>query len=647
MPPIELLNALGAAWAGAMTRSLVDATVVLAIVLLVWFPFRRRISSQMAYGLFLLVLIKAAFPVPVELPATIDRLLPRSTADRLLPTTQIRPVVVPSPRHTQMTRETPRPDPPGQDDASTMAGLEDRVPPVTPSSTVAIPVVPSSPRPEPGGVIVKPGSLALSPYAVMLLAWAVLTATLLARFAWVHTRMSLRLRDASPLDTGTLTVDFGALCERCGLTYPVPLRVTPWVSSPAVWGLLRPRVLVPPGLAESLPAGQLTWVLLHELVHVRRRDVWIASFQRLVQIVYIFHPAVCVVNRLIDLQREYACDDAAIALAGEVPRRDCAAGFLAVIERACARPAGATHALALFGSHTFLRRRMMRILDSQRSMRRRLSVRAALALGILAVSLLPYVRGREQDKPAPTGPAPTVKTEAWTKPPSAREVQVRLVRKENGQPLVGATVEARFYREGYTDRLATTNAEGSCTIAIPVKDPTFMILGAVKDGFIPLSVGWDEKKIRDGPISPYTFEMIRGTTIGLRVQDEQGKPIAGVKVVPWFMGKIGGSGKERFHSSEAGARTTDAQGRWSADILPAMTGPKDELMLRLVHPDFVSERAGFARSLTIEEARAGKAVLVMKVGVPIAGRVVGPGGPAGSAVRAARRCARRAWLLEQ
>ena len=44
----------------------------------------------------------------------------------------------------------------------------------------------------------------------MLLAWAVLTATLLARFAWVHTRMSLRLRDASPLDTGTLTVDFRA-----------------------------------------------------------------------------------------------------------------------------------------------------------------------------------------------------------------------------------------------------------------------------------------------------------------------------------------------------------------------------------------------------------------------------------------------------
>ena len=453
--------------------------------------------------------------------------------------------------------------------------------------------------------------------------------------------MSLRLRDARALDTATLTIDYDLLCERCGLKYPVPMLVTPWVSSPAVWGLFRPRVLVPPGLAESLPAGQLTWVLLHELIHVRRRDTWVASFQRLVQIVYVFHPGVCVANRLIDLEREYACDDAAIALAGEIPRRECAAGFLAVIERACARPAAASPALGLFGSHTFLRRRLMRILDSRRSLRRQLSARAALALGILAVAILPYVRAREQDKPARTESAPVirtsdgtrvdapaagVKTEGSVKPPSAHVVEVRVVRKEDGRPLAGATVEARFYRERYTDLLASTDADGRCRIAVPVANPTFVILGAVKDGFIPLSRAWEQKDIKDGGVPPFTFEMIRGKTIGLQVQDDRGKPIAGVKVVPWFMGKVGASGKVRFHTSEAGASTTDARGRWRADVLPAQPGPKDQLLFRLVHPDFVSDRAGFSRSLTIEEARAGKSVLLMKVGVPVAGRVVDSAG---------------------
>lgn len=72
MRSVESLNALSVLWANAMTRSLVDASLILAVVLLVWYPLRRRISSQMAYGLFLLVLLKAAFPVPVHLPAHAD-----------------------------------------------------------------------------------------------------------------------------------------------------------------------------------------------------------------------------------------------------------------------------------------------------------------------------------------------------------------------------------------------------------------------------------------------------------------------------------------------------------------------------------------------------------------------------------------------
>ena len=71
---IETLNALGLSWASAMQRSLVEATIVLAIVGLVWVLLRRRMSSALAHGLFLLVLVKAA--VPLVLPATPTLVLP-------------------------------------------------------------------------------------------------------------------------------------------------------------------------------------------------------------------------------------------------------------------------------------------------------------------------------------------------------------------------------------------------------------------------------------------------------------------------------------------------------------------------------------------------------------------------------------------
>src|SRR5262249_59813582 len=65
MNPVELLNAWGTSWIGFMTRALIDASVLLALILVVWLPMRRRVSAQLAHGLFCLVLLKLIVPVPI------------------------------------------------------------------------------------------------------------------------------------------------------------------------------------------------------------------------------------------------------------------------------------------------------------------------------------------------------------------------------------------------------------------------------------------------------------------------------------------------------------------------------------------------------------------------------------------------------
>ena len=83
----------------------------------------------------------------------------------------------------------------------------------------------------------------------------------------------------------------------------------------------------------------MTWVLLHELAHIRRGDLWVVVVQRVVQAVFFFHPAVHLANWIIDELREYACDDAALA-ACKTSRRDCGEGFLAIVERSVERARG-------------------------------------------------------------------------------------------------------------------------------------------------------------------------------------------------------------------------------------------------------------------------------------------------------------------
>jgi beta-lactamase regulating signal transducer with metallopeptidase domain len=67
--------------------------------------------------------------------------------------------------------------------------------------------------------------------------------------------------------------------------------------------LLRPRIV----MAEStlaLPREQLRAVFLHELAHLRRRDLMVNTVQIVLQALWFFHPGLWITNWLIRRERE-------------------------------------------------------------------------------------------------------------------------------------------------------------------------------------------------------------------------------------------------------------------------------------------------------------------------------------------------------
>jgi beta-lactamase regulating signal transducer with metallopeptidase domain len=85
-------------------------------------------------------------------------------------------------------------------------------------------------------------------------------------------------------------------------------------TSPAVFGLFRPIILLPQSIVNRLSTPQLRAILLHELVHVRRRDVWVQCAQTFLQIIYWWHPLVWFANLRIRRVREEAVDDAVVRI---------------------------------------------------------------------------------------------------------------------------------------------------------------------------------------------------------------------------------------------------------------------------------------------------------------------------------------------
>ncbi len=370
----------------------------------------EALSAQLSYGLFLLVLLVLALPIRVTAPAWLARLSPRHATDRLVGWATTEPTAAPAASWSDPF--APVPPPPGLASAPPGLRTEGRAPTfdieTATESTAPAASIPTGPEgagdtaPRALTGIVPPRSddaarVSLTPSAALMLAWAVVVLGLLARLAWVHVRMHHRLRAAVSLDADALPVDLDHLRRLVGLGRAVPALETHAVAAPAVWGWLRPRLLLPPGLAAELPPSQLSWALLHELVHIRRGDIWVATFQRLVQAAYFFHPGAWLANRAIDAQREYACDDAALALSGQ-SRSDCGAGLLAIVARAHGLPAPKAPAPALFRSEASIRRRLLRLLDARRHPHRGLSLGAAIVLAALALIVLPNVRARQDGR---------------------------------------------------------------------------------------------------------------------------------------------------------------------------------------------------------------------------------------------------------
>ena len=127
--------------------------------------------------------------------------------------------------------------------------------------------------------------------------------------------LKVRLRASKEIEDENIHKLFRALKEQFNVTQKISLRYLPdtCFEGPLVHGVFITTVYIPRYMVSHWDADELETVLLHELSHVKRKDLWINWLQILVQSVYFFHPLVWWVNNKISILREEACDDLVVS----------------------------------------------------------------------------------------------------------------------------------------------------------------------------------------------------------------------------------------------------------------------------------------------------------------------------------------------
>jgi beta-lactamase regulating signal transducer with metallopeptidase domain len=122
----------------------------------------------------------------------------------------------------------------------------------------------------------------------------------------------LRKADRRLATTVPLPESFYIAIARCakslGLRRVPKVVLTRKVACPAVFGVVRPVLLMPVGYLSKMTRKDTEHMLLHELAHIKRGDLWVHGFYMLLQVVYWYNPLLWLVRSQMHHLRELCCD---------------------------------------------------------------------------------------------------------------------------------------------------------------------------------------------------------------------------------------------------------------------------------------------------------------------------------------------------
>ena len=286
---IGAINGIAQSWWGWMGSMLWQVSLLILIITGLDFLIRRWAWPQVRYTLWLLILVKLVIPPTWTLPSSLiskwQPLVLARIEERL-------GIYLRTPTAGETLGMSP--SIPASKTASLPAGEPAK------RSAQAQPAESSSPSANP----------ALQWKAIAMLAWILGMGLFVALLAHRITR--LRRWHKKQVEKKTIPVWYYELLvettKRLKLGRLPAIVFSKEAKAPAVYGIFRPVLLLPASYLDSLSREDAEHVLLHELAHLKRGDLWLHGLCLLIQIVYWFNPLLIWTRRQMKHVREICCD---------------------------------------------------------------------------------------------------------------------------------------------------------------------------------------------------------------------------------------------------------------------------------------------------------------------------------------------------
>jgi len=158
------------------------------------------------------------------------------------------------------------------------------------------------------------------------------------------------------------------------------------VKSPALFGFLRPRLLLPKAMLEEASLEEMRYIFLHELAHLKRRDIYLGWLTSFLQILHWFNPLVWFAFYRMRADRELSCDALVLSRTGKKESKEYGQAIVGLLRRfSRSRPLPAM--AGILENRSQLKRRITMIAQFKKSSYQWSPLAVFLVLAVSFVSL--------------------------------------------------------------------------------------------------------------------------------------------------------------------------------------------------------------------------------------------------------------------
>jgi beta-lactamase regulating signal transducer with metallopeptidase domain len=326
---------------------LMQSAVLIALLFLLDLALRKRVRATIRYAVWMLALVKLALPPSLASPTAVAYWLSAKTAGVYSAPT-LTPAMTPEVNNVNTTYKA-------TSELREMA-------------------------------LVDKGWPELTWQAVFFVVWLAVSSGVGIWVIW-RARVVIGIMRESAEAPEALRSLLEACRRQLGIKRAIQVRCAE-IGSPAICGALRPIILIPPTLAENLSSSEMRSVLLHELAHHKRSDLWVNHMQVLLQVLYWYNPLLWLANASIRHTREQAVDEMVLVEMGEEAQAY-PVTLLHVAKLGLGRPLASMGLMGILEPGRGLTQRILHIMNRPLPRTARIGVRGVVAVLLLALVVVP------------------------------------------------------------------------------------------------------------------------------------------------------------------------------------------------------------------------------------------------------------------